>query len=361
MVKRDVDSMRTLIVDDEPGIRSVAGKVLNRAGSVCEMAATGEEALERLTRERFDIVLLDIRLPGMDGLTLARHVQQRDPDISLVMITGTTNVESVIAAMQAGAADYVTKPFGADALLRAFGRAADRRRIRLDAGRTAGLQQAIAERTLEVRLLLSTPTATAEGLAHSFLTALRLRNEAAARHAERVAALSRAIGGVRGLRPTDLNVVEWTAVLHDVGKCTMPDSLMLKLEPLSNEELQVVRRYPEIGYEVLRDVPVLAGCAQSVLAQLEHYDGSGTPLGLRGEQIPLAARIITVANAYDVMTHPRGHEHEQSSVEALQEIEACAATQFDPAVVRDLLSYFGLEPRLDEWSMDIGVDPHEQF
>ena len=141
----------------------------------------------------------------------------------------------------------------------------------------------------------------------------------------------------------------------------MPDSLMLKLEPLSNEELQVVRRYPEIGYEVLRDVPVLAGCAQSVLAQLEHYDGSGTPLGLRGEQIPLAARIIAVANAYDVMTHPRGHEHEQSSVEALQEIEACAATQFDPAVVRDLLSYFGLEPRLDEWSMDIGVDPHEQL
>jgi response regulator RpfG family c-di-GMP phosphodiesterase len=347
--------MRTLIVDDEPGIRSLAGKILSRAGSVCEMAATAEEALERLTRERFDIVLLDIRLPGMNGLELAQHIQQQDPDVSLVMITGTTNVESVIAAMQAGAADFVTKPFGADALVRAYGRAADRRRIRLDAGRAAGLQQAIAERTLEVRLLLlSTPTATPEGLAHSFLAALRLRNEAAARHAERVATITRAIGGIRGLSATDLTLLECTAVLHDVGKCTLPDTVMLKQEPLSNDEIQVVRRYPEIGYEVLRDVPALAECAQGVLAQLEHYDGSGTPLGLRGEQIPLVARIIAVANAYDVMTHPRGHEQEQSSVEALQEIEACAATQFDPAVVRDLLSHFGLEPRLDEWNVEIG-------
>jgi response regulator RpfG family c-di-GMP phosphodiesterase len=345
--------MRTLIVDDEPGVRSVAGKILNRAGSVCEMAGTAEEALDRITRERFDIVLLDIRLPGMDGLVLARHIQERDPAISLVMMTGTTNVESVIAAMQAGAADYVIKPFGADTLIRAFGRAADRRRIRLDAGRTAGLQQAIAERTLEVRLLLSTPSGTAQGLTHSFLTALRLRDEAAAHHAERVAALSLAIGSVRGLGAAQLALLEWTALLHDVGKFTLPDSLLSRTEPLSNDEIEVVHRYPEIGHELLRDVPALAGCAQSVLAQLEHYDGTGTPLGLRGEQIPLAARIIAVANAYDVMTHPRRHAQEQSSVEALQELEACAATQFDPVIVADLLSHFGVEPRLDEWSMDL--------
>ena len=273
------------------------------------------------------------------------------------MITGATNVECVISAMQVGAADYVIKPFGADTLLRAFGRAADRRRIRLDAGRMAGLQQAIAERTLEVRLLLSTPTAMPERLVHSFLTALRLRDEATANHAERVAALSRAIGGVRGLSADDLNLLEWTAMLHDVGKCIMPDAIMTKSEPMSHEELQILRRYPEIGHDVLRDVPALAGCAQSVLAQLEHYDGTGIPLGLRGEQIPLAARIIAVANAFDVMTHPRRHEREQSPIEALQEIEACAATQFDPAVVRDLLSHFGVEPSLDGLSMEIGSDP----
>ena len=346
--------MRTLIVDDEPGVRSLVGKILSGAGSACEMAATAEDALERLTRERFDIALVDIQLPGMDGLTLARRIQQRDPDIALVMITGTSNVESVIAAMQAGAADYVVKPFGADALIRAHGRAADRRRIRLEAGRTAGLQQAIVERTLEIRLLLSQSVGTAQSLAHSYSAALRLRDPAAAAHAERVAALSRAVGVARGLGPDDLEVLELTAMLHDIGKFTLPNTLLARPDPLSADEVQVVRRHPEFGYDVLRNIPVLASCAPAVLAQLEHYDGTGTPLGLRRDQIPLAARIIAVANAYDVMTHPRAYAIAQSSVEALQEIEACAGTQFDPAPVLDLLTHFGVEPRLDDWPPEIG-------
>jgi HD-GYP domain-containing protein (c-di-GMP phosphodiesterase class II) len=141
--------------------------------------------------------------------------------------------------------------------------------------------------------------------------------------------------------------------LHDIGKFTLPETLLSKPDPLSPDEIQVVRRHPEFGYEVLRNIPALSACAQGVLAQLEHYDGTGTPLGIRSEHIPLPARIIAVANAYDVMTHPRGYASEQSSVEALQEIEACAATQFDPAIVLDLLAHFGLEPRLEEeWPLE---------
>ena len=344
--------MRTLIVDDEAGIRSLAGKILSRTGCVCEMAGTAEEALDRLSRERFDIALLDIRLPGMDGLSLARQIQESDPDIALVMVTGTTSVESVIAAMQAGAADYVIKPFGSDTLIRAFDRAADRRRIRLEAGRIAGLQQAVVERTLEIRLLLSKPVESAQGLAHSYLSALRLRDEAAARHAERVTTLSRALGEARGLGMIDLDTLEWTAMLHDIGKFMLPETLLSPTDPLSEDEVQLVRRHPELGHEVLRGIPVLATCASGVLGQLEHYDGTGTPLGIRSEQIPLAARIIAVANAFDVMTHPRTYAREQSSVEALEELEACAGTQFDPAIVLDLLAHFGVQPHLDEWPLE---------
>jgi response regulator RpfG family c-di-GMP phosphodiesterase len=346
--------MRTLIVDDEPGIRSLAGKILSRTGAVCEMADTAEEAIERLGRERFDVMLLDIRLPGMDGLTLAREVQKAHPDVALVMITGRTDVDAVIAAMQAGAVDYVTKPFGADALLRAFGRAEDRRRLSLDAHRAAGLQQAMAERTLEIRLLLSQPAESAQALVTSYLAALRLRNAQAAAHAERVAGLSRAIGVARGLPPGDLDLVERTAVLHDVGKFTLPDTLLTRPEPLTDDEVLIVRRHPEFGHEVLRGIPALAACAPAVLSQLEHHDGSGTPLGVRGELIPLAARVIAVANAYDVMTHPRPYAAQQSHLEALQEIEACGGTQFEPASVAALLAHFGVEPRVDDWD-DVGI------
>ncbi len=341
--------MRTLIVDDEPGMRSLAGKILSQTGAICEMASTAEEALERLGRERFDVMLLDIRLPGMDGLTLARQVQQLHPDIALVMITGSTDVESVTTAMQAGAVDYVTKPFSAEALVRAFGRAERRRRLSLEAGRSVGLQQAMAERTLEIRLLLSQPAESAQPLVASYLSALRVRNEPAASHAERVARLSRTIGAARGLAPADLELLDRAAILHDIGKFTLPDTLLLRAEPLTDEEIQIVRRHPEFGYQVLRGIPALADCAPSVLSQLEHQDGSGTPLGLRSEQIPLAARVIAVANAFDVMTHPRPYAVQQSDLEAAQEIEACAGTQFEPESVTALLSVFGIEPRVDSW------------
>lgn len=341
--------MRTLIVDDEPGIRSMAGKILSRSGAVCAMAGTAEEAIERLGRERFDVMLLDIRLPGIDGLTLARRVQQTHPDLALVMITGRADVDSVISAMQAGAVDYVTKPFGADALLRAYGRAEDRRRLSLAAHRAEGLQEAIAERTLEIRLLLSQPGESAQALVASYLAALRLRSAAAAGHAERVAALSRTLGEARGLSAADLDLVERAAVLHDIGKFTLPDALLARAEPLSDDEVAVVRRHPEFGHQILRGIPALSACAGAIISQLEHYDGSGTPLGIRGEQIPVAARLIAVANAFDVMTHPRPYAAQQSPLEALQEIEACAGSQFEPAAVAALLAHFGVEPRVDDW------------
>ena len=347
--------MRSLIVDDQPGVRSVIGSILSRTGAVCEMAATAEEALKRLTHERFDIALLDIGLPDMDGLTLARRIQRRDPDIALVMITGASDVGSVIAAMQAGAADYVVKPFEASALIHAFERAADRRRSRLEAGRTADLNTVIAERTLEIRVLLSQRAESAQGLANGYLAALRVRDAAAGSHAERVAALSRTLGVARGMNAAELDLVERAAILHDIGKFALPDTMLLRREPLTQAEIQVVRRHPEYGSEVLRNVPGLADCAEVVLAQLEHYDGSGTPMGLRGEQIPLAARIIAVANVYDVMTRPRRHARQLSSIDTLHDIEAYAGTRFEPTAVMDLFTCFGLKMRsLDQPSTDIG-------
>ena len=181
--------MKTLIVDDEPGIRSLSAKVLARAGAVCDMAATGEEALERLAGESFDIVLVDIRLPGIDGLTLASRVHDLQGDIAIVMVTGMSDAPSVIAAMHAGAVDYVVKPFGAEALTRAYQRAAERRRVNLAAGRASGLQRVVTERTLEIRVLLGDHAETPDGLVRSYLAALRMRDGAAADHAARVATL----------------------------------------------------------------------------------------------------------------------------------------------------------------------------
>ena len=206
--------------------------------------------------------------------------------------------------------------------------------------------------TLEIRLLLGHGAETAEGLARSYLTALRLRDEAAANHAVRVSELSRSLGAAMGL-DEGLDLLERAAMLHDIGKFALPDALLKRADPLSEQELQVVRRFPEFGHDVLRGIPCLADCAPIVLAQLEHYDGSGTPLGLRGDRIPPASRIVAVVNAYDVMTHPRLHARQQPALEALQELEACAGTQFDPQAVLRMLDHLGVAPTLDDWGSEV--------
>jgi putative two-component system response regulator len=348
--------LRTLIVDDEPEIRSLAAKILTRSGTVCQMAGSAEEALLRVGREPFDVVVIDIRLPGLSGLELARRLQQREPDTALLMLTGTTDPESVIAAMQAGAADYVTKPFTPQVLLDAFGRAVERRRVRLDANRAAGLRQAIVERTLEMQLLLADTRGDAGMLVQSYLAALRLRDAAAAAHAERVARLAAQLGARLALTAPELEALDHAALLHDIGKALLPETVLSRPGGLSSDDIQLVRRHPEYGYDVVRQIPAIADCAPALLAQLEHWDGTGTPFGRRGEAVPVEARIIAVANAFDVMTHPRPHAELRSTLDAVREVENCQGTIFDPDVVDALLAQFDLEPRPDDWPDSLGED-----
>jgi len=341
--------MRALIVDDQASIRSVISKVLSRAGATCEMAGSGEEALERLARAPYDMVFIDLALPGMDGLGLARLIAHRYPDVPMVMITGSAKFEMAVAAMQAGAVDYVVKPFSAQTLAAAFERAASHRRVRLQAARAHGFQQAITERTLEIRMLLSQPGESADSLLTGFMAALAMRSARMADHVDRVADLSRRMAAVLQLPAREVDVVTRTALLHDVGKLALPASLLDRQDGLTDEEIALVRRHPELGYDVVSQVPALSDCADAILAQLERHDGTGWPQGLRGERIPIAARVVAVANAYDVMTHPRPQGPPLTREEALQELDACAGTQFDPLVVRALFSSLGVQAPASDW------------
>ena len=345
-------AMRVLVVDDEPGIRSLLAKVLSRAGGSCEMAGTAEEALIRLARERFDIAILDLRLPGMDGLTLARTVSERHPDVALVMITGVASFETAVTAMQAGAVDYLVKPVSNERIVRAYHLAVQRRRLQLDAGRAQRLQQTIAERSVEIATLLTQPFESAQTAVSTFLATLRTRSPEAAAHAERVATLSRRLAVQLQLPADEMAFIWRAAAVHDIGKVTLPDALFTSDKPLATDEIQVLRRHPEFGQDLLRRIPLLADCGPVVLAQLEHYDGSGWPMGLRADRIPVGARIVALANVYDVMTHRRPYAPQQSSLEALQEIEACIGTQFDPTVGAALFALFDYEPTLDDWDPD---------
>jgi putative nucleotidyltransferase with HDIG domain len=171
----------------------------------------------------------------------------------------------------------------------------------------------------------------------ALLTAIELREPALAAHARRVADLAVQIGRDLLYRDADLGTLHTAALLHDVGKIALPECIVRKAGPLSRQQQTAMRLHPELGYEITRRVRALAGAAEAILAHHEYVDGTGYPRGLQKHDIPFAARIIAVADAFDVITHERPYKRASTALDAVVEITECAGTQFDPDVADSLI------------------------
>lgn len=328
-------SANILIVDDEPAVRETLGEWLQAAGYTCELAAAAEEALHRATGADVDVALLDLAMPGQDGVWLARRLREREKDVALIMCTGWQSFDAAVEGMRIGVNDYLLKPFSRIELIEAVQRALrwrqDRRRandVRDDVAEAIAAQTAIMAEAF--RNVASTSPAALERA----LAALAARNPDAVDHGRRVAVSAVALGRTLRLAPADIADLEAAALLHDVGKLAMPDALMLKPDALSESEIRVIRTHPRVGFDVLAGVPELSAAAQIVLSSHEAWDGSGYPRGLEGEAIPVGARIIAVADTYDALTWSRVQRSPITSARAAAELVRCAGTHFDPHVVQ---------------------------
>ena len=329
-----------LIVDDDAAVRGVVAKILSNCGCTFRMASTGTEALELLQREPSDVAFIDVHMPVMNGLDLADQLRREHPDTAIVMLTGMAEFGTVLAAIQAGAADFVAKPFKSGELVKAYQRAVERRDTVARAQRAAELEREVARQASELATSLANSASTAAGLVEAFLLALRARSEAAAAHAFRVAELSVRIGQSLELPAAELEVLRRAALLHEIGHLAIPASGL----DGSEDDTVTLRRYPQIGHDIVSRVPALADCARGILAHREHVDGSGYPLGLQGAAIPLIGRIIAVADAHDTMTKPSSGEQAIPSADAIAHIEQNVNAKFDPTVVTVLLLAMG-DPR----------------
>jgi len=168
------------------------------------------------------------------------------------------------------------------------------------------------------------------------ITMLQFHERDGRGHAVRVARLAIAIGEELGLDDDALDVLEHGALLHDIGKLTMPAAILSKPAPLDDAEWQIMRTHPQAGYDLLKSQPRFAGAAEMVLSHHEAWDGSGYPRQLLGDDIPLGARILAVADAYDSMTQPHTQRPAMSPLLAMQEIERCRGHQFDPRCAESL-------------------------
>ncbi len=335
---------RILVADDEPEIRHVLSDLLSPLYD-CDAVGSAEEAVECLRGDAYDLVISDIMMGGMSGLEMIPRVRELAPDTVVIMISGVQTVESAINALRAGAFDYVMKPFDLHHVEAAVSRALEHHHLRAEKRRyETYLEEMVAQRTEELDNALHSLGDAYRMTLKALVAALETRDSETHGHSERVVNFSLRLGQELGLDAEQMRSLEFGSLLHDIGKIGVPDAILRKPAKLTEEEWVRMREHPLHGQRILRGIEFLEGAARVVAQHHEKWDGSGYPLGLKGEGIDLNARIFAVADAFDAITSDRVYRAGRSYDEALAELDAFAGIQFDPRVVEG----FRRVPR-EEW------------
>lgn len=327
------------MVDDEEAIREVVTTLLDARGYECLSASNGREALAHIGQNSLDLVLSDIVMPEMDGLRLLEHARSQDPDVPVIMVTAMHDISTALEAIRRGAYDYILKPFERDQLYLSVRRALEHRRLVLEnRNYQRNLEQLVEERTAQLSQTLTELEQSYDYTLEALGGALDLKDAETEGHCQRVTAYTIAIAKAMDVDRVELRKIARGAFLHDIGKMGIPDHILNKPGPLTEEERLVMRKHCDIGHAVLLRIPFLKEPAEIVLAHQERFDGTGYPQGLKGEGIPLGARIFAIADTLDAMISDRPYRKALPLAAAREEIRAHAGTQFDPKVVEVFLS-----------------------
>jgi putative two-component system response regulator len=318
---------QVLIVDDEVYIQEILKSTLEEAGYDCVAVGSADQALSALAIQSFDITFSDIRMPGKQGTELLQEIRTAYPEVVVIMITALDSANMAIESMRLGAYDYIVKPFNLDQVLVSANRAVDKRRLE-NANREYQkyLLQVADERAAETRRLFYSMTQV-------FIHLLDMKAPFNEGHSLRVAEKARYVA--RELRMTDDGVrkVYLAALLHDVGMILVEDVLLNKQESLTLDEQRHIQERTSRADDVLRPILDDEEVLKSIRHNRERYDGTGYPGHLRGNLIPLGARVIAVVEAFDAITIGRPYRLPRSPQDAIRELTRCAQSQFDPQIV----------------------------
>ena len=304
--------IKILVIDDDAIVRDVIGEMLAVAGYEVVTAASAAEALELFIDEQVGLVVSDIVMPDMSGLELLEVMRLHRPSLPIVLVSGANTRDNLSEALTRGADGLVAKPFTQSELQEAVEKALDR------AGRS--------ERDLRERLL--TPTLTS-----ALANAIEAREKGMRGHCERLTVLAMLLALTIGLGEEEVETIRLGALLHDIGKIGIPDRILLKPGKLTPEETELMRTHTIIGDNLLEPIDLLAVVRPIVRSHHERWDGDGYPDGIAGEEIPLGARIMGVADAVEAMSAERVYREPLCEPEIVRELERGRGTQWDPTLV----------------------------
>jgi len=310
-----------LVADDDEGTRQLLASILGREGYQLVQAQDGEEALAAAYTHRPDLILTDIQMPRVSGIELTRRLRSDGSmaTVPIILVSGLHETTDKVAGLDAGATDFVTKPFD---------------RAELWARVRAALRTRAAFQRLE----------SVQSILAALANAVEAKDPSTQHHCNRMAALALGLARSSGIGADALEAVGYGAVLHDVGKIGVPEHVLLKPGPLDEEDWAHMREHPGIGATIVEPLQLGKLVAPIVRSHHERWDGAGYPDGLRGDQIPVGARIVAVVDAYDAITQERPYRKARSSDDAREEIIAGAGSQFDSELARAFVDSLDARP-----------------
>ncbi|MBI4334805.1 MAG: response regulator [Chloroflexi bacterium] len=320
-----------LIVDDEEAISWLLRQKLSHEGYYCLDAGDGDQALDKLKENRVSLVILDIKMPGKSGMELLPEIRSLYPDTAVIMATANNDINIAIQCLKQGASDYVTKPFNLDAVAMGVSRALEIRRLQLEnRDYQQHLEQRVEEQSRRIRASFFNAIAA---LAY----ALEAKDKYTSGHSQRVSELSVGIARALGLASAETEKIGLAGLIHDIGKIGVREEILNKPGKLTEAEFQQVKGHSEIGERILVPVTEDGTILSIVRHHHERYDGAGYPDRLAGEQIPLGARILAVADTFDAMMSERPYRRALDAPAAYREIQDNSGTQLDPVVAETFM------------------------
>lgn len=360
---------RILIVDDDEQIRRLMARLLV-GDYVCEVASNVAEARQRMSESQFELALIDVNIPGESGLDLLAYVRAEHAEVAALMVTGIDDRQLAATVLENGAYGYIVKPFKPSEFQINVTNTLRRHRLELESRnykkrledtveyRTIELKAAIKRLELAEQEVLSSREETIRRLAR----AVEFRSAETGRHIERMSLYSGLLARRVGLESPRCDLIQSASAMHDIGKVGIPDQILNKPGKLTADEFEIIKQHSEIGYRIFADstAELLALAAKIALTHHEKWDGSGYPGGLAETQIPIEARIASIADVFDALTSPRVYKPAYGVEAAVEIMRGESARQFDPDLLEVFLESLDDVLQIREQYRDPEVDSRPQ-
>lgn len=324
---------RILIVDDEELIRTAFARFLETRGYETVVTDSGRAAIAQLRAGPFTVLLSDVFMPEMSGLQLLAEALRIDGDLAVLMLTANSDAHAATEALSQGAMDYLVKPIELTVLERAVARAIHRRQLEIERRNVEwSIRDEITARTAELEQERRALHSLTLGVADSLINAMEAKSVYLRGHSQRVAELAASMAEELGLSPVGVENVRLAGRLHDVGKIGIRESVLDKPDTLTPAEFDHVKEHVRIGLEILAPLKHMPIVLEYVADHHEHFDGSGYPRGIAGEDITIGGRILAACDAYDALTSVRAFRGAMASTETITQLEASVGQLLDPAI-----------------------------